>query len=90
MIKQNPKDICASKIAYENESMVQNILFIENRIGNRDYYKCNLCNKYHVFKLNNNAKRFDKKFNKELALINDIKKRKKAKPKYTDRKKYKK
>lgn len=80
MEKRNPKDVCVSKIPYETESMVQSVLFVENRRGSRDYYLCDYCKKYHIYRINKNNKRFDKKFEKELRLMKLIKKRKKEQP----------
>lgn len=90
MEKQNPQDICKSKKAYKTESMVKSFLHIENSRGSRDYYLCETCNKYHVYKTNNNDRKLDKKLKKELSLINRIKKKKLMTPKPKDRKKRKK
>lgn len=86
MEKQNPQDICKSKKAYETESMVKSFLHIENSKGSRDYYLCETCKKYHVFKTSNNNRTLDKKLKKELILINRIKKNKKTNSKPKDRK----
>lgn len=80
MYKPHPIDICKSKVKYQTESIVQNVIFAENRIGSRDYYKCKVCNRYHITSISNNNKRFDKSYLKEIEEERAIKLNKKTRP----------
>lgn len=78
MKKSHPIDVCNSKVKYQTESIVQNVIFIENRTATRDYYKCEVCNRYHIKSISNNNKRFDKKFSKDIETEKTIKLNKKT------------
>jgi hypothetical protein len=81
MNKPHPIDVCKSKVKYQTESIVQNVIFEENRSATRDYYKCSICNKYHITSISNKTnKRFDKKWSKDLETERIIKLRKKTRP----------
>ena len=63
--------VCLSKQAYTSELIVQTVLNMSLKDTSQDYYRCKICNNFHIYTLNNKVsqKREVKKFtleNKEV------------------------
>lgn len=75
------EDTCNSKRSFDTEEMVKTVISIGSRANSRDYYLCEVCNKFHIHTVKNDNNIYDKKLKKELRFIRNTKKRNKRKPK---------
>jgi hypothetical protein len=75
------KEVCESKIRYKSVIAVEYVIDYEHKNCSQDYYKCEICNGYHIFTLNKRVS--NKRDNKiKVGKLSSIigKKRKRGKP----------